>query len=412
MSDTPSTTPGPVEAPTGPQDTAPVPPGALSPCDGTVPVEITPGPDDAAAEDRPAAERTDLRGLLAGHHDPNARDHVALAVGHLAGVTDRGLRRRRNEDAFALGRRRTAAGDLFVAAVCDGVASARRGDEASLAAVEAAVAAVLDATDPDGPAPTVAEPATGPAAGEPDAPGEPDDTSDPDNTSDPGAATPEAPTPQAPTPGASDLDALAAAAARAAATAAADLGRGTSGGDTPACTYVGAVGLRADAVVSWVGDSRVYWLADDGSSRLLTVDDSWAEEIAAAGLMPRDQAFTDRRAHVLTRWLGFDSPGGPARSRWVRVASPGVLMLCSDGVWNHLPDAEVLAGLVRGRDVVAASDALVAAALDAGGHDNATVAVLPLTPDDDPDTDGVRIEGQVGEERTGPIPIGGGGDPS
>ena len=70
------------------------------------------------------------------------------------------------------------------------------------------------------------------------------------------------------------LDQLAAGAADAAAEAAAELGRDAPSGDAPACTYVGAVVLRSDAVVSWVGDSRIYWLADDGSSRLLSVDDS------------------------------------------------------------------------------------------------------------------------------------------
>ena len=106
-----------------------------------------------------------------------------------------------------------------------------------------------------------------------------------------------------------ELDALATAASAAAATAAADLGRG--GGDSPACTYVAAVVRGGDAVVSWIGDSRAYWLAGDGSSRLLSTDDSWAEEIANAGLMSREDAARDRRAHVLTRWLGRDAPERP-----------------------------------------------------------------------------------------------------
>lgn len=114
---------------------------------------------------------------------------------------------------------------------------------------------------------------------------------------------------------------MAAAASDAAAGAAAGLGSGS--GDSPACTYVAAVVQGGDAVVSWVGDSRVYWLAPDGSSRLLSTDDSWAEEIAAAGLMSREEAGRDRRAHVLTRWLGEDSPPVPPTPGACASGRPG-----------------------------------------------------------------------------------------
>jgi len=37
-----------------------------------------------------------------GHKVPSSRDHTEIDLGALAGVTDRGLRHRRNEDAMAL----------------------------------------------------------------------------------------------------------------------------------------------------------------------------------------------------------------------------------------------------------------------------------------------------------------------
>lgn len=310
--------------------------------------------------DDPSPARPDLSCPACGARRPAPRDHVEMQVGVMAGITDRGLRRRRNEDAVALGRRATPAGELLIGVVCDGVASARRGDEASLEAVDAAVDAALEAADRD--------PATG-----------------------------ELP----------DLDTIGAAAAAAAARAAAELGQRADGVDPPACTYVGVAVRTGSAVVSWVGDSRVYWLAGDGSSQLLTTDDSWAEEIAAAGLIPREQVLTDRRAHVLTRWLGRDSPQGPARSRRVRVTVPGLLVLCSDGLWNHMPEAEELASLVSGRDALDDATALVAGALAAGGHDNVTVAVLPVAPAD-ADSDGLEIDARGPDEDTGPIPVLGG----
>ncbi len=289
-----------------------------------------------------------------GTRRPAARDHVEFRLGPGASVTDRGLRRRRNEDACALGRIATPYGEVLLGAVCDGVASARRGDEASLAAAEAAVAAVLTRVAAHG-------------------------------------------------DGRAGLDTLAATAAGAAAEAAADLVRyGADPADPPATTYTGAVTRAGSAVVSWVGDSRVYWLASDGTSQLLSTDDSWAEEIAAAGVMTREQAHADRRAHVLTRWLGHDSPEGPARARRFRPAGPGYLLLCSDGIWNHIPDADRLAGLLTGEDVLADARALVDAALADGGHDNATVALLPLDPSDGGGEWEPRPDGS---DDTGPILI-------
>ncbi|HEY2193508.1 MAG TPA: PP2C family serine/threonine-protein phosphatase [Actinomycetospora sp.] len=309
-----------------------------------------------------------------GTRRPALRDHVEFRLGPGAAVTDRGLRRRRNEDACALGRIATAAGEVLLGSVCDGVASARRGDEASLAAAEAAVAAVLTRIAAHG-------------------------------------------------DGRAGLDTLAATAAGAAAEAAADLLRyGGDPSDPPATTYTGAVTRGGSAVVSWVGDSRVYWLAPDGTSQLLSTDDSWAEEIAAAGVMTREQAHADRRAHVLTRWLGHDSPEGPARARRFRPAGPGYLLLCSDGIWNHLPDPDRLAALLSGDDVLADARALVDAALAEGGHDNATVALLPLDPGDGggggewgPRPDGSDDTGPIlipldGDDDDREDPIGGAGD--
>src|SRR5207249_10083618 len=53
----------------------------------------------------------------------SGRDHQETDLGIVAGVTDRGLRHHRNEDAMALGTADTAAGPAVVAVVCDGVRS-------------------------------------------------------------------------------------------------------------------------------------------------------------------------------------------------------------------------------------------------------------------------------------------------
>ncbi|GIG56492.1 hypothetical protein Lfu02_08640 [Longispora fulva] len=289
-----------------------------------------------------------------GARQPGPGDHEELDLGAVAGVTDRGLRHHRNEDAMAV--RRT--GDGVAAVVCDGVSVSPRPHEASRLACDTAVAILAS-----GPPETV------PAPRRPDI--------------EPGPPGP------APAPGADALtgpaDAATREAARAAAAAVAALGTPTA---APACTYVSALVRGGSFTVGWIGDSRAYWLPGTGDAELLTEDDSWAVEMVAHGLLTPEQANADRRAHAITRWLGADA--GPADPHVVtrRPDVPGVLLLCSDGLWNYLPSAPDLAA--RYADLtgpaVDRARALVRYALDAGGHDNITVVLLPVPtpPEEDP----------------------------
>ena len=68
----------------------------------------------------------------------SGRDHQETDLGIVAGVTDRGLRHHRNEDAMALATADTAAGPAVVAVVCDGVSSSAHPDESSMVSCWAA----------------------------------------------------------------------------------------------------------------------------------------------------------------------------------------------------------------------------------------------------------------------------------
>jgi serine/threonine protein phosphatase PrpC len=268
-----------------------------------------------------------------GRKLPAGRDHVELDAGPVAGVTDRGVRHHRNEDAMALAATVTPDGAAVVAVVCDGVSTSARPDEASLAGVRAAARSLLAAV----------------RAGE-----------------DPLTASP------------------------AAARAAADAVAGLAGppGDPPAATFVSAVVTPAAVTVCWLGDSRAYWLAEAGSQQLTTDD-------AILG-------------HVVTRWLGADSRDAEPHVLRFEPPGPGALLLCSDGLWNYLPDPAALAqralpaltasqappaltanqappaltasqappGALTGP--LAAARELASFAIDAGGADNVTVVLAPF----------------------------------
>jgi len=266
-----------------------------------------------------------------GRKVPSSRDHMELDLGLLAGVTDKGLRHARNEDAMALATAESASGPAEVAVVCDGVSSSRRPDEASLAAVQAAVRVLL----------------AGVRAGE-----------DPAETSQAAVAAAQQALAGLDEPGA---------------------------GDPPSATFVSAVMTTETVTLCWLGDSRAYWLGSGTGSdaKRLTRDDSVAEEMVEAGLVSEADAMALPGAHVVTGWVGADSPGAPPHVTTFTPPGPGVLLLCSDGLWNYQPEAADLAALALPgalSDPLGTAAALVKFALEAGGADNITVVLARFPP--------------------------------
>ena len=266
-----------------------------------------------------------------GRKAPSGREHLELDLGLRAGVTDKGLRHARNEDAMALATAESASGPAVLAVVCDGVSSSRRPDEASLAAVQAAMRVLL----------------AGVRAGE-------------------------------------DLTETSTAAVAAAQRALAGLDE-PGPGDPPSATFVSAVMTTETVTLCWLGDSRAYWLGSGTGSdaERLTLDDSVAGEMVAAGLVSEDAAMALPGAHVVTGWVGASSPGAPPHVATFTPPGPGALLLCSDGLWNYQPEAAGLAGLALPEaltDPLGTAAALVEFALRAGGSDNITVVLAPFPP--------------------------------
>ncbi len=151
----------------------------------------------------------------------------------------------------------------------------------------------------------------------------------------------------------------------------------------PSCTLVSAVCRGGDITVGWVGDSRAYWF-DSEQALQLTVDDSFAEEGIAKGLLTPEQAAKSPFLHSITHWVGPDAPERPPRTVSLRPERPGRLVLCTDGLWNYAPSADELSRLIGalpdGAAPAAVARALADTANERGGHDNITVAVVDIDP--------------------------------
>jgi serine/threonine protein phosphatase PrpC len=259
---------------------------------------------------------------------PFAEDHRQTDLGRVAAISDRGRRHPDNQDAYAI----EAKDARVVVAVCDGVSSAWRPDLAAAAAAAGAMSRLR----------TLLEVDTWP-----------------------------------------DADGLVAAITEAALEAEQAVLRVTTPDQlTTATTIVVAAVGPGSAAVGNIGDSRAYWIdGGEAANQAVTIDDSWAEFAIRDGLTP-EQAYSSPHAHVITRCLRSDSTTPtPPNVSVLEISGPGTLLVCTDGLWNYAPGADVLATHVSGGPPRDTAAALVQMALDAGGGDNITVAVIPAGPD-------------------------------
>ena len=292
-----------------------------------------------------------------GSKAPSERDHFAESpASWVGGVCDRGIRHHRNEDAMALSAD-PVPGTHSVLVVCDGVSSAENSHLASMAAAKAA-RGVLVAQHPVG------------------------------------MAVPE-----------SQIQAMSATFAEAVRVANDAVIAETDPRSTNAasCTFAAAETDGDLIVFANIGDSRVYWMADSGESRQLSIDDSVAQMNMAAG-MPRAEAETGPGSHAITRWLGVDAPDlMPTTGHLIRPGN-GWLLVCTDGLWNYASDpdsletvfAQILLDKPEAVDPTILAGELVRWANSQGGRDNITAALARFGPLDD-------FPGHVRIEQTSPV---------
>lgn len=135
----------------------------------------------------------------------------------------------------------------------------------------------------------------------------------------------------------------------------------------------------------WAGDSRIYLYRDASLSRL-TRDHSQVEELRSRGYLTEDEARHHPAQHLITRAVGAASLL-ELDETYLEVRDRDTLLLCTDGLTNEVPDAEIADTLARG-SCEAAVLALVDRALQRGGRDNISAIVVRA---DDPAADKTLI---------------------
>jgi serine/threonine protein phosphatase PrpC len=156
--------------------------------------------------------------------------------------------------------------------------------------------------------------------------------------------------------------------------------------DPAESTIVAALVQGRKVTIGWVGDSRLFFIEDTANPRAfqLTTDHSLLSSLLEQGI-PLDKALQRRDAHAITRSLG-GPVGGISQEPDVKVFNapcPGWILLCSDGLWNYVPEARDIAKLLssqsKAANAVQRVRALIEYARQRGGADNITVALLKVS---------------------------------
>ena len=247
---------------------------------------------------------------------PAPRDHQELQDEGVAGVTDKGRRHSRNEDAMAF----FVGEGLVAAVVCDGVSSSVNPDVASQAAADAACTVLTTQLDLEA-AYDAARKAVLATEFEPHA----------------------------------------------------DLG-------PPSCTFLAALITYEGVSLASLGDCRAYWVAGGTATQLTVDDSWAEMQIAAGALSRAEAFAHANAHVISRWLAQDADPAWRPRIVPFEPPGPGLLLLVSDGLWNYTLEPEHLVAAMGEQPVerLELARRLVTFANEAGGSDNITVVVVDL----------------------------------
>ncbi|MBE6560073.1 MAG: Stp1/IreP family PP2C-type Ser/Thr phosphatase [Ruminococcaceae bacterium] len=128
-----------------------------------------------------------------------------------------------------------------------------------------------------------------------------------------------------------------------------------------------------------VGDSRMY-IVRAGEIEQITHDHSYVQYLVDIGRLSAEEARSAQNRNIITRAVGTES-SVDADVFVTEVDSgdePAYVLLCSDGLTNHIGEEELAEIISSGEEINAKTDTLVQRANKYGGSDNITAVVIQL----------------------------------
>ncbi len=142
-------------------------------------------------------------------------------------------------------------------------------------------------------------------------------------------------------------------------------------------TVTAALVVGQQLTIGHVGDSRAYIVHGSGRTEQLTHDHSLVRRLEELGHLNKEEAASFPHRNVLIRALGQgDSLDVDVFT--IPFPTQGTLMLCTDGLWGVVQDADLGRSLIDAPNLQRASQNLVTAANTAGGPDNISVVLVQM----------------------------------
>lgn len=130
--------------------------------------------------------------------------------------------------------------------------------------------------------------------------------------------------------------------------------------------------------IGHVGDSRIYLYTAGGLHRI-TKDHSFVQSLVDQGIIPDSEAENHPRKNELLKALGIRPSIEPTVNQQPIEPKVGdVFMMCSDGLCGLVNDAS-MKKILREGSLEQQATGLINAAKTAGGHDNITVQLIEIT---------------------------------
>jgi protein phosphatase len=139
------------------------------------------------------------------------------------------------------------------------------------------------------------------------------------------------------------------------------------------------------AWLAHIGDSRAYLLRDATLTQL-SQDQTLVAKLVSDGTLTQEEADHSPMHNVILQALGTSANFKPLiGSQGLPLQQGDIFILCSDGVSNLVPDVR-LAEMASRLPPQEACQAIIEAALAAGGNDNASLGVFSVCAPAEPDT--------------------------
>ena len=127
-----------------------------------------------------------------------------------------------------------------------------------------------------------------------------------------------------------------------------------------------------------VGDSRAYVIKNKNIARI-TTDHTYVQELIKTGSITAAEAEKHPQRNILTNAMGTKPQIHVDTGKCdFSFEENDRLMICSDGLYEYLDDAEI-AGIVNNSPLQEAAEQLIEEAKKRGGHDNITVVLAEKT---------------------------------